>query len=341
MRNESLVVRSTALLGYTELIDSLGGNSEPMFNMVNLPIDYTHIDFIDCHSVARLGEIASIELNEPNFGLKLADQNSNSWPASGPGISILVKSVSIDAFFKAMIKYSQIHTNAATYEYHDRPDIDEVQCHFHLHPCIGIHRQTIEYIAASMVKSGRSNIENLYLKHVSFQHSKPKDISLHEKLFACPIEFNAERNVLVADRNCLAVKSNLFQKSASLALKQMVNHLLVKAPRNPSTVTSDVMAIIPGLLGVGECNARTVANHLEVSEKKLQRLLKEENSNFSIILDDTRKYIAQNLLSKSDITIFRIAKILDYSSEKPFITAAKRWFNMTPGAYRMFIRADH
>ena len=340
MRNESLVVRSTALLGYPELINSLNGDSKLIFDRVGLPVNFSHIDFVNCDSVARLGEVAAIELNEPNFGLKLAIQSSDSWPASGPGISILVKSVSIDAFFKAMIKYSKVHTNAAIYEYHDRPDIDEAQCHFNLHPLIGIHRQTIEYIAASMVKLGRANIPNLQMKRISFQHSKPKDTSLHQKLFACPIEFNSERNELAADRSCLDTKPNLFQKSASIALTKMVDHLLTKAPRNPSSVKSDVMAILPGLLGVGECNAQTVANHLNISEKKLQRLLKEEDSNFSTILDNTRQYIAENLLRESDIAIYRIAKILDYSSEKPFIAAAKRWFNMTPRAYRTSIRAD-
>ncbi len=340
MRNETLVVRSTALLGYPELINALGGDSELLFKKAGLPLNFSHIDFVACDSIVHLGEIAAIELNEPNFGLKLAIQSSDSWPASGPGVSILVKSVSIDAFFKAMIKYSRVHTNAAIYEYHDRPDIDEAQCHFNLHPQIGIRRQTIEYIAASMVKVGRSNIPNLQLKYVSFQHAKPKDTSLHEKLFGCPIAFNSERNELAADRSCLDTKPNLFQKSASIALTKMVDHLLTKAPRNPSSITTDVMAVLPGLLGVGECNNQTVANHLNISEKKLQRLLKEENSNFSTVLDNTRKHIAQNLLRDSDIAIFRIAKILDYSSERPFIAAAKRWFNMTPRAYRTFIRAE-
>jgi len=63
-----------------------------------------------------------------------------------------------------------------------------------------------------------------------------------------------------------------------------------------------------------------VANILDVSPKKLQRLLHEEGTKYSDILRDVRKGMAKRLrlLFESDMSIAHLAVSIDYSSTEAF-----------------------
>ena len=78
---------------------------------------------------------------------------------------------------------------------------------------------------------------------------------------------------------------------------------------------------------------------MNMHPKKLQRLLADEGASFAKILDDVRRSIASRLLRDTDIPILRVAKMLDYSSDRAFATAFKRWFGIAPSTYREQIRA--
>ena len=82
-----------------------------------------------------------------------------------------------------------------------------------------------------------------------------------------------------------------------------------------------------------------VANILDISPKKLQRLLSEEGTKYSEILGNVRKGMAKRLLFESDMSIVHLAVSLDYSSTEAFNTACQRWFGVSPTQYRKDIRA--
>ena len=98
---------------------------------------------------------------------------------------------------------------------------------------------------------------------------------------------------------------------------------------------------ILGILGVKGSDITHVSTALDIHPKKLQRLLKDEGTSFTDILDDVRKNIARRLLIESDISMLRIAKMLDYSGSSPFIQAFRRWFSMSPTQYRKQYRQQH
>ena len=76
-----------------------------------------------------------------------------------------------------------------------------------------------------------------------------------------------------------------------------------------------------------------------MSPKKLQSLLHDEGTSYSAVLDGVRKNLACRLLKESDMTIMHIAQLLDYSNDKTFIAAFKRWFDVPPGQFRTLERA--
>ena len=114
---------------------------------------------------------------------------------------------------------------------------------------------------------------------------------------------------------------------------------MAKHPKATQTISMLVGEAIPGILGVKGSDFEHVSRALNLHPKKLQRLLKEEGTSYSAILDEVRQNIAARLLTESDISVGRIAKMLDYSSDRPFTTATKRWFGMSATDYRVHTRS--
>lgn len=83
----------------------------------------------------------------------------------------------------------------------------------------------------------------------------------------------------------------------------------------------------------GECSSEWVAGRLGCSLRTLQRRLASENTSVSVILVATRKIRAKALLG-TDMAIGDIAFLLGYSTTGPFVRAFKRWFGVSPDAWR-------
>ena len=114
---------------------------------------------------------------------------------------------------------------------------------------------------------------------------------------------------------------------------------LAKHPKAKQSISMMVAVTIPAILGIKGSDIQHASQTLDIHPKKLQRLLKDEGVSYSEVLDDVRKNIAARLLAESDISIVRLAKMLDYSSDRPFTTATKRWFGMPASQYRQVLKS--
>ena len=71
-----------------------------------------------------------------------------------------------------------------------------------------------------------------------------------------------------------------------------------------------------------------------MSERTLQRRLEEEASSFVQLLSDTRRELAEQYLSRLQMTLEQAAYLLGFSEQSSFFRACKRWFGVPPGEYR-------
>jgi AraC-like DNA-binding protein len=76
-----------------------------------------------------------------------------------------------------------------------------------------------------------------------------------------------------------------------------------------------------------------VAASRNVSVRTLRRQLAGEGTSFRALMDDVRKAIAEELLTR-DMTITEVAHRLDFADAASFIRAFKRWTGHTPGTGR-------
>ncbi len=148
-------------------------------------------------------------------------------------------------------------------------------------------RQIVEITLGIIVRFSHSVISDVLdgLKVVRFRHSAPKETTLYEKLFGCPVEFDAEFDEIVGTKRYLDYKTDgmftMFRPLLDYYLRQRIR----KMPVYDSSLSTTLGLAISCLLGTGKCTHEFVSNSLGLHPKKLQRLLAQEGKTFSGIQD--------------------------------------------------------
>ena len=78
----------------------------------------------------------------------------------------------------------------------------------------------------------------------------------------------------------------------------------------------------------------TVANWLNVSERRLRRELNQSDVSFSEIRDKILLDTASDYLMNTNLSIKEIAYQLGYAEDTSFCRAFRRWAHMTPSNFR-------
>jgi AraC-like DNA-binding protein len=78
----------------------------------------------------------------------------------------------------------------------------------------------------------------------------------------------------------------------------------------------------------------TLAARLSVSERTLQRRLRDTNLTFRELRDRARSEIARDALSSSNVSIATLARRLGYSEPTAFTAAFRRWTGCSPSQFR-------
>ena len=338
MKREDLYIRSfRGEDGFNEFVASLGGDPVVVTKASGLAPSLPKglINFESFAGTCRLFEEAAARTGDPYFGLKWALCQPKDFRFSGPVVFLLTKATDVRHWMDMAISYQKIHTNGVTYRYEVDKVADSVIGIVSVHPLALSCRQMVEQILAAIALMGHQFIPDCKFKRVTFQHSAPQDMTLYNEIFKCPVIFNADQTTIVSEYSYVEFKNTgLVTKITSPFVRKYMDWRIVKHPIAKQTVSMLVAETIPSILGVNGSDIQHISRTLELHPKKLQRLLKEEGTSYSAILDEVRKNIAARLLADSDISIARLAKILDYSSDRPFTTASKRWFGMSATEYR-------
>ena len=95
-----------------------------------------------------------------------------------------------------------------------------------------------------------------------------------------------------------------------------------------------VRGVLVDLIPTGRTGAEDVAAALKISRSTLQRRLRDENTNYQAILDDTRRDMAIRYLTKTALRSDEIASVLAYSDANSFSRSFRKWTGMAPMAFR-------
>ena len=298
---------------------------------------------VSFHAMVLLHEIAARDSDCDVIGIKWALDTPSHFPNAGPLVLMGRVTKDIQEWITLGLKYWKFHTNAFTMQQLTDPETGLAVFRYFLHTAAPASRHYTEHVVAIMVLLARkaTGHEDKDPVLVRFQHGPPRDLTLHNRCFRCPIEFNAEHTEILFNPEWLSHKTEGDLAFLKPVVGYYIRHRIRRLPVYDQTMTTTVELAIPSIMGTGNCNIEFVAESIGLSAKKLRRLLSSERTTFSDILEKVRHKLASELLANSETPVASIAGLLDYSSTPPFTLAFKRWTGMSPMEFRKVERTKH
>ncbi len=169
---------------------------------------------------------------------------------------------------------------------------------------------------------------------VAFTYPQPADTSAHERLFGCPLVFDAAYDSILFDAQELLhplttaneTLATLHDSFAEVQLDQV----------RGLTVAGRIRALINQRLSLGQgpYDMESVAAALNISKRTLQRALEKDGTQYKDVLSDLRRKMADFYLCHSQYNIKHVAYLLGFHDHSSFHKACGRWFGRSPGQYR-------
>ncbi len=193
-----------------------------------------------------------------------------------------------------------------------------------------VTRPYVEYCLAVFVLHVRGGTGVLFpVRSVTFVHPRPPDLGEHERIFGCPVRFEAEHNRLVVDRVAWETPTTGAQPGVLGVLSEHAELLLAKLPRGPDLIERARRAISSQLRG-GDPSLESVARELGMSERSLQRHLRELGYTYAAVADEVREGMARVYLQQPDIALAEVGYLLGFADQSAFHRVFKRWTGSTP-----------
>jgi AraC-like DNA-binding protein len=194
-------------------------------------------------------------------------------------------------------------------------------------------RQSIEYLTAMIYRmiceltGGRWHPESVH-----FMHDAPDDLSVHRRIFQCPLSFQNEFDGLVCATRSLDVP-NPAADSVMARHAQRYLDMLIPDPRDGS-ITERARRSIYLLLPAGRATLEQVGENLGVHPRSLQRLMEKEGRAFATLLNEVRRELALRYLSSSTHSVTAIAQMTGYAAPSSFTRWFCAEFGVSPAAWR-------
>lgn len=226
------------------------------------------------------------------------------------------------------------------------PEIDDTPDAFVIHrvfePRIARTRVVPEYAPASTVVLLRELLGlepgERFVRDVWFQHPAPRDAGVHESFFGCPVRFSAPETRIVLAGDVMDRPPRARDPGLYAYLDRHALALSTKLAER-STLGERVRELLAPMLRDGEPSQLGIARRLGMSERTLQRRLREEGRSFADVLDGVRRELAVRYLADPQLAIYEVAFLLGYSDPSSFHRAFRRWTGEGPQEFRTRARA--
>lgn len=195
-------------------------------------------------------------------------------------------------------------------------------------------RQVMEAMAAGIVGTMRRLTPARILPvEVTFQHASPLNLHEHHRLLGPAVRFCAPTTSLVyatadLERAMLPAKADLlatFEPQAQCVVDGLARH---------GEVSRRVLDLLAGHIRGMVPDVNDVARAMTMSERSLQRHLRDEGTSFRDLVDEVRRELALRHLAVPGTSATDVAFLLGFSEPDAFTRAYQRWTGQSPAALR-------
>ena len=199
------------------------------------------------------------------------------------------------------------------------------------------HQHATSHLAEAMVlgliKAFQAVTDGTFkADRIIFNHPPNTDIAEYQRIFQCPVEFNAKSFQLFFSPSLLSYRSLYAEPELlNLHIQAADQHLAILQQQD---LITEVRSLLGALLESGETTLENVAARLDVTPRHLRHQLDLAGTSFQRLLNDYRHRLARRLLSQTDEAISEIVYLTGFSEPSTFYRAFRRWEGTTPIEYR-------
>jgi AraC-like DNA-binding protein len=178
---------------------------------------------------------------------------------------------------------------------------------------------------------GRPDLKPVLVEY-AYPAPDPAGSSAYTDHFGCPVRFGAPANAVEFANADITAPIPTANPLAAEGLFRLLDERLVQAER--SSFAARVREMLPAMIDQGGALRDAVARRMAISERTLQRRLADEGTDFSTLVDEVRRTIAQQYLGSDRISVKNLSYKLGFSDPSAFHRACLRWFGKAPGEFQ-------
>jgi AraC-like DNA-binding protein len=323
---------SSWVLLIAKAIDSYGFDSRELFEKVGL--DYNKlldpVARFSFPAVSRLWALATETTRDPCFGLTVA----NFWHPTtlhALGYSWLASNNLEEAFARA-VRYSRIINTAANGVLRIQKSESDY-CLIIDGGDLNPHPASVDAALAMLLIMCRAAYgESFRPLRISLQRDEPVGAYRFSELFKAPVDFRQDKNAMWLDPEVVTEPLATANPELVRVNDQVVIDYLAQLDR--SDVTMRVQAKLIERLPNGQVDEEEIASSIHVSQRSLQRRLKEQGISFSQLLENTRRDLSLQYVRDPQHSFNEISFLLGFAEPGNFSRAFKRWYGKSPSQYR-------
>lgn len=328
------LVRAACLTNYREVAQASG--LDPVRMLLDADLSPSVLDepdlMIPVERVGRLLQASATVSGNESFGLCMARSRLLS---NLGAVGLLMRDQqSLRDSLKLLMRYQAFLNGALTLSIEESGNTVVIRELLMAGSTHQPTRQRVELALGVMVRLIRQLIgRDWQPRRVCFEHSAPRDLSVHSQLLGRNVEFDFEFNCIVCTRSDLDTR-NEFADPAMVRYAQQLLDALLKP--SDETMLDEVRRTIFLLLPSGRCSMEQVSEHLGLVPRTLQRRLTEKGQSFSAVMNAIRKEQASRYVVDGSRSLREVAQLLGFTAPSSF----SRWYQLQFGSSAKESRAQ-
>lgn len=279
-------------------------------------------------NMTNLWRLATAASNDEAFGLRVANCVS---PATFHtlGYSILA-SDNVEEIFSRAQKNVRLISEIGSLELEPRKDCYGLTVNLTQETPV-VPYECIDAFMGSVIAFSRNYLQMTpKLMRVEMKRPLPSNPHKWEEFFGAQVIFNQRSNTLVV-ANIPQAKLPTANPIMAEASDQLTENYLREL--DAKSVSEKVTAQIKVNILDGNNSLEKVASQMCLSERQLQRHLKEEDASYQSLLDQVRQELAVRWIKTKAYTHIEIAELLGFNTQSSFSRAFKAWTGKPPSGY--------
>jgi AraC-like DNA-binding protein len=328
------IVHADAIRFFPELAAQFGADAQELLRRARIDPEVLNkrSSVFEYRSLVNLLEIAAVELECPDFGLRLASLQGGTRVMGPIGVA-MKNSKTLGQALGYCAKQIQAYSLATRVRFvPDRPN-HTLFVEFEI-LLDGLTRKT-QVVEHAMLLANLNVLDitggTACVRKVFFRHFPVCALEVYQAAFKCEVVFGAHADGVVFTetdlmRPVIDPDEQIYEMATS--------YIAMRHPPGTPPMHARVRALIGRFLSAGGCTNERIAAELCMHPRTLQRRLKCEGQSFESIKDEVRRDTVMRYLQRQDLPLTKVAEKLGYAEQSVLSRSCYRWFSASPKELR-------